>query len=73
MAWLTAWDKVTIEYELHDAGDKVVAVIDQSNQGSEIAIPLQTAQVWTFRHGEVIHWKLYMDHDAALKAAGLSE
>jgi ketosteroid isomerase-like protein len=73
MAWLTAWDKVTVEYELHDAGDKVVAVIDQSNQGSEIAIPLQTAQVWTFSDGEVIHWKLYMDHDAALKAVGLSE
>ena len=73
IAWLTAWDKVTLEYELHDAGDKVVAVIDQSNRGSEIEIPLQTAQIWTFSDGEVIHWKLHMDHDTALKAAGLSE
>src|SRR5687767_6792677 len=73
MSWLTAWEEVSLEYELHDAGDKVIAIIDQSNRGSQIEIPLQTAQVWTFRNGEVVHWKLYMDHDAALRAVGLSE
>ena len=31
------------------------------------------AQVYTFRDGLIIHWKLYTSQSAALEAVGLSE
>jgi ketosteroid isomerase-like protein len=75
VAWLAAWESVSFEYELHDAGDQVVAVIvDQWMRGSEIEITSgRYAQVWTFKDGEVIHWKAHRDHLEALEAAGLAE
>ena len=74
IAWLSAWEDISFEYELRDAGDKVVAIIDQRNRGSQVEIPpMRYAHLWTFRDGEATHWKLYMDHRAALEAAGLSE
>lgn len=73
IAWLAAWESVSFEHVLHDAGDQVVAVIaDQLMRGSEIAISSgQYAQLWTFKNGEVIRWKVYGDYKEALKAAGL--
>jgi hypothetical protein len=73
VAWLAAWESVSFEYELLDAGDQVVAVIaDQWMRGSEIEITSgRYAQLWTFKGGEVTHWKAYRDHREALQAAGL--
>ena len=71
MAWLSAWDKVSFEYELFEAGDKIVVLIDQQNFGSQVAIPLRYAQVRTFADGEVVHWKIYNDLAEALETAGL--
>lgn len=71
MAWLSAWEKVSFEYDLFEAGDQVVALIDQQNVGSQVALPLRYAQVWTFANGEVVHWKIYNDPAEALKVAGL--
>jgi ketosteroid isomerase-like protein len=53
----------------------VVAVIgDQRMRGSEIGISSgRYAQLWTFKDGQVIRWKVYRDHEEALEAAGLSE
>jgi ketosteroid isomerase-like protein len=74
VAWLSAWEDISFEFELRDAGDDVVAVIDLRSRGSEIEMPmLRHGQLWTFEDGEVIRWKLYMDHKAALEAAGLRE
>ena len=59
--WLGAWETVEFEYELVDAGDRVVALIDQRMRGrsTDIEVPLgKYAQVWTFRDGLVVHWKL---------------
>jgi len=71
MAWLSAWDDVSFDFELYEAGDTVLAAIDQQNKGSEIAVPLRYAQTWTFEAGEVVHWKLYMDQAAGFEAAGI--
>jgi ketosteroid isomerase-like protein len=75
IAWLAAWEDVSFDYELRDAGERVVALIDQRMRGSE-AIEILTgqyAQVWTFKDGEVVRWKMYRDWKEALEAAGLSE
>jgi hypothetical protein len=73
--WLGAWETVEFEYELVDAGDRVVALIDQRMRGrsTDIEVPLgKYAQLWTFRDGLVVHWKLYDSQSEALEAAGLS-
>jgi ketosteroid isomerase-like protein len=72
--WLQAWETVEFEYELVDAGDSVVALIDQRMRGrsTELEVLLgKYAQVWTFRDGLVVHWKLYDSQSEALAAAGL--
>ena len=74
MSWLEAWDDVSFEYELREAGDKVVALIHQLNQGTKITLPpMSYAQIWTFADGEVVHWKLYVDQREALRAANLED
>jgi hypothetical protein len=73
--WLAAWETVDFEYELVDAGDRVVALIDQRMRGrsTDIEVPLgKYAQVWTFRDGLVVHWKLYESQAEALAASGLT-
>ena len=74
--WLGAWETVQFEYELVDAGDRVVALIDQRMRGrsTEIEVPLgQYAHVYTFRDGLIVHWKQYASQAEALEAAGLRD
>ena len=74
--WLSAWETIQFEYELVDAGDRVVALIDQRMRGRStgIEVPLgKYAHVYTFKDGLIVHWKLYESQAEALKAAGLSE
>jgi ketosteroid isomerase-like protein len=74
--WLTAWEAVQFSYELVDAGDSVVVLIDQRMRGrfTGIEVPFgRYAHVYTFRDGLVVHWKAYMNQSQALEAAGLSE
>jgi ketosteroid isomerase-like protein len=74
--WLAAWETVQFEYELVDAGDRVVALIDQRMRGryTGIEVPFgKYAQVYTFKDGLIVHWKLFMSQSKALEAAGLSE
>jgi hypothetical protein len=73
--WLSAWEAVEFEYELIDAGDQVVALIDQTMRGrsSHLEVALgKYAHVFTFRDGLVARWKLYADQAEALEAAGVS-
>lgn len=73
--WLAAWETVEFEYELVPAGDRVVALIDQWMRGRTTGIEMpigKYAQVYRFRDGKVVHWKLYMSQAEALEAAGLS-
>ncbi len=72
--WLRAWETVRFEYELVDADDRVVALIDQRMRGRStgIEVPLgKYAQLYTFRDGLIVHWKLYESQSEALEAAGL--
>ena len=73
MAWLSAWEELRFQFEIFESGDRVLAVIDQEQVASGMAIPLRYAQVWTFKQGEVVHWKVYTDLPAAFAAAGLPE
>ena len=74
--WLAAWETIEFDYELLDAGDRVVMLLDQRMRGryTGIEMPIgKYAQVARFRNGLMVHWKLYMSQAEALKAAGLSE
>jgi ketosteroid isomerase-like protein len=74
--WLAAWETTEFEYELVDAGDRVVALIDQRMRGlsTGIAVPLgKYAHVYTLRGGLIVHWKVYRSQSEALAAVGLLE
>ena len=74
--WLAAWESQQFEYELVDAGDRVVQLFDMQMRGrsTHIEIPFgNVAWVYTYRDGRLIHQKLYMSHSEALEAVGLSE
>ena len=74
--WLVAWETVQFEYQLVDAGDSVVVLIDQWMRGRSTGIEMRVgkyAQVYTFRNGLVVHWKAYMSQSQALEVVGLSE
>ena len=73
--WLAAWETFRFDYELVDAGDRVVMLFDMQMRGrsTHIEIPFgNVAWVYTYRDGRVIHQKLYMSHSEALEAVGLS-
>lgn len=71
--WLAAWEIVEFEYELVDAGDRVVALIDQRMRGRSTGIEVpfgKYAHVLTFRAALIVHWKVYMSQSEALEAVG---
>lgn len=72
--WLAAWQPYEFEYELIDAGDRVVALVDQRMRGRStgIEVPLRFAHVITLKGGLWVHWKIYMSQSKALEAVGLS-
>ena len=74
--WFSAWETVKYEYELVDAGERVVMLLDMTMRGraTGIEVPLgKVAWISTFKDGLATHVKLYMSQSAALEAAGLSE
>jgi hypothetical protein len=74
--WFAAWETLEFEYELVDAGDRVVQLIDLRMRGRStgIEVPLgKHAWVATFKDGLMIHNKLYMSQSKALEAVGLSQ
>jgi hypothetical protein len=74
--WLDAWGSLEFDYELVDAGDRVVVLLDSRTSGRSTGIEMSlghSAFVTTFRDGLMIHNKLYMSHSEALEAAGLRE
>jgi ketosteroid isomerase-like protein len=74
--WFTAWQALQFEYELVDAGDRVVVLIDLRMRGRSSGIEValgKHAWVITFRDGLMVRNKLYMSQSEALEAVGLSE
>ena len=74
--WLAAWETNEFEYELVDAGDRIVQLFDMRMRGRSTGIEMpfgKVAWVYTFRDGLIVHMKLYMSQSEALEAVGLSE
>ena len=74
--WATAWDDWELEVDaLHDAGEKVVAILRQRGRAKASGVPVEMtlAQVWTIRGGKQVRSDMYSDPAEALKAAGLEE
>jgi len=74
--WFAAWETLQFEYELLDAGDRGVMLLDLRMRGRSSGIDMpfgKHAWVTTFRNGLIVHSKLYMSQSDALEAAGLSE
>ena len=71
-----AWDEWALEIDaLHDAGDKVVALLRQHGQSKAAGMPVEMlfAQVWTIRDGNQARMDMYSDVAEALEATGLAE
>jgi ketosteroid isomerase-like protein len=77
--WGSAWHDWEVEIEeLHDAGDRVVAIVHQRGRSKMSGMPVEMlreswAQVWTFRDGKETRMDMYSDPREALKAVGLKE
>lgn len=73
---LEAWDERRFEAEeFIDAGDAVVVLLHEyrRGKGSGVELETRTAVVVEVRRGRVVRIQGYMDREAALEAAGLSE
>ena len=76
LGWLEAWEDWQLDVEsLHDAGDKVVAIVRQRGRAKATGMPVDMtfAQVATVRHGKQVRMQVYADPAEALEAVGLSE
>ena len=74
--WFTAWQSLHFEYELVDAGERVVTLLDLRLRGRSSGVEVafgEHAWVTTFKDGLMIHNKLYMSQSEALEAVGRSE
>ena len=72
--WTSAWEDYVLEVdELHDAGEKVVALMHQSGRSKAAGMPVEMsfAQVWTMREGKQARMDMYSDPAEALRANGL--
>lgn len=74
--WVGAFDDWQQEVQsLHDAGDKVVAVMRQSGRAKGTGMPLDMAyaQVITFRDGLQVRMQMFQTRSEAFAAASLRE
>jgi ketosteroid isomerase-like protein len=73
---LEAWDERRLEpQEFLHVDDLVVVLLHEYRRGRGSGVELEddTAVVFTVRDGRVVRIQGYMDRDAALSAAGLSD
>ena len=71
-----AWDEWELDVvRLHDAGDRVVAVMRQRGRAKStgLAVDMTFAQVFTIEGGREIRMQMYADPAEAIEAVGLSE
>lgn len=72
--WLVAWQTLEFEYELVDAGDRVVTLLDTRMRGRSTGIEVEfgkAAFITTFRDGRMFHNRFFASQAEALEAAGL--
>jgi ketosteroid isomerase-like protein len=75
--WFEAWSHLEFDFELRDAGDEVVALIqDQRQWGRHTGICTELppyAQVFTLRDGKLRRWRTFPDQQTALNAVAMEE
>ena len=74
--WLEPWDHFEFEVEeLHDVGDKVVAVVRQRGLSKATGVPvgMHLAHVGTYKDGKTVRTEMYASPAEGLEAVGLSE
>jgi ketosteroid isomerase-like protein len=72
--WVAAWEDWRLELEaLHDAGDRVVAIVRQHGRSRTTGMPVDMhfAQVWSLKDGAMARMEMYADTEEALRAVGL--
>jgi ketosteroid isomerase-like protein len=74
--WLQAWRDLEFDVQDYlDAGNEVVVLVcNQRQWGRYTGILTELppfALVYTFRDGKIVRFRLFPDHDTALKAVGL--
>ena len=73
--WFSAWETLSWDYEVLDAGERVVMLLDMRMRGRSTGIEIpfgKLAWVSTFRDGLIVRAKLYMSQADALEACGLN-
>jgi ketosteroid isomerase-like protein len=75
-AWLSSWRDLQFDYEIRDAGERVVVLINNQRQwgrhsGIETEFP-PYSWVYRLRDGRVIEGTFYPDQASALKDCGLA-
>ena len=76
ISWRAAWSEHSFSLERAiDAGDRVVAVIQESGRGasSGAQVTIRYGQVITVRDGKIVETVVYRDPSDAFQAAGLRE
>ncbi len=76
LEWFSAWETLRFDYELVDAGERVVMLLDLQMRGRSTGIEVpfgKFAWVNRFRDGLIVHVKLHMSQCEALQAVGLRE
>jgi ketosteroid isomerase-like protein len=74
--WTSAWDDWELDVDaLHDAGDRVVAIVRQRgrSRSTGLLVDMSFAQIWTLSDGKETRMEMYSDPLEALKAVGLAE
>jgi ketosteroid isomerase-like protein len=61
--------------ETRDLGDVIVLVVQQSGQGAASGVSVAQPFTWIMRFADdrCVRWRIYADHQHALKDAGLLE
>src|SRR6476661_5745446 len=70
--WFEAWKDLEFDVrDIRDAGDSVVALIENQRQwGRHTGIVTELppwAMVFTFRDGKLVRWRVFPDHASALE------
>ena len=76
VSWRATWTEHSFSLEQAiDAGDRVVAVIQESGRGasSGAQVTIRYGQVITVRDGKIVETVVYRDPSEAFQAAGLRE
>jgi ketosteroid isomerase-like protein len=75
-SWTGAWEdwELSVE-ELHEAGDKVLAVLRQRGRAKATGMPVDMlfCQLWTYRDGRQVRMEMYSSREEGLRAAGLGK